>query len=58
MNVAIAPQMSVALDPITVEVIGASLSSIVEQMDATTLLLHGQHANIDQFTNLVVENDR
>ena len=32
--------------------------AIVEQMDATTLLLHGQHANIDQFTNLVVENDR
>lgn len=31
MNVAVAPQLSVALDPITVEVIGASLSSIVEE---------------------------
>ena len=31
MNVAIAPQRSVALDPITVEVIGAALSSIVEE---------------------------
>jgi N-methylhydantoinase B len=31
MNVAVAPQRSVALDPITVEVIGASLSSIVEE---------------------------
>ena len=30
MNVAVAPQR-VALDPITVEVIGASLSSIVEE---------------------------
>ena len=32
MNVAVAPQRSVALDPITVEVIGAALSSIVEEM--------------------------
>ena len=31
MNVAVAPQQTVALDPITVEVIGASLSSIVEE---------------------------
>jgi N-methylhydantoinase B len=31
MNVALAPQPSVALDPITVEVIGAALSSIVEE---------------------------
>jgi N-methylhydantoinase B len=31
MNIALAPQRSVALDPITVEVIGASLSSIVEE---------------------------
>ena len=31
MNVAVAPQRPVALDPITVEVIGASLSSIVEE---------------------------
>src|SRR5215469_16873074 len=31
MNIALAPQPSVALDPITVEVIGASLSSIVEE---------------------------
>jgi N-methylhydantoinase B len=31
MNVALAPQPSIALDPITVEVIGAALSSIVEE---------------------------
>jgi len=31
MNIALAPRPSVALDPITVEVIGASLSSIVEE---------------------------
>ena len=31
MNVALAPQRPVALDPITVEVIGAALSSIVEE---------------------------
>ena len=31
MNVALAPRPSVALDPITVEVIGAALSSIVEE---------------------------
>src|SRR5258708_29281307 len=31
MNVAVAPQRTVALDPITVEVIGAALSSIVEE---------------------------
>jgi N-methylhydantoinase B len=31
MNVALAPQHSIALDPITVEVIGAALSSIVEE---------------------------
>jgi N-methylhydantoinase B len=31
MNVAVAPKRSVQLDPITVEVIGASLSSIVEE---------------------------
>jgi N-methylhydantoinase B len=31
MNIALAPRQSVALDPITVEVIGAALSSIVEE---------------------------
>ena len=31
MSIAIAPRPSVALDPITVEVIGAALSSIVEE---------------------------
>ncbi len=31
MNIALAPRASVALDPITVEVIGAALSSIVEE---------------------------
>jgi N-methylhydantoinase B len=31
MNVALAPQPSIALDPITVEVIGAAMSSIVEE---------------------------
>ena len=35
MNVAVAPAPPTALDPITVEVIGASLSSIVEEADRT-----------------------
>ena len=32
--------------------------AIVEQMDATTLLLPGQHADVDQFTNLILHNER
>jgi N-methylhydantoinase A len=31
--------------------------AIIEQMDATTLILPGQSATVDRFTNLVIEDD-
>jgi N-methylhydantoinase A len=31
--------------------------AVVEQMDATTLLLSEQHARVDEFLNLIIEND-
>ena len=30
--------------------------AVVEQMDATTLLLSGQHARVDPFANLAIED--
>ena len=43
------------LDPITIEVIGSALSSIVEQMDTTTVVLPGMTARVDAYLNLILE---
>jgi hypothetical protein len=31
---------------------------VVEQMDATSLLLPGQRARVDEFSNLVIDDER